>query len=283
MKRWRIAAIAGGTVIGLGAAAAIAGAVGSHRFLRRYEDEKSALLARAKTVVPAVKLPALTDSDLPAPVRRYLALITPEAGVGLRSALVRQRGELRASATQRWMPFVSEQVYTLDPPGFLWHAKARIAPGIHMLARDKFVDGKGNMWITVLGVVGIANATGPGVDSGAGLRYWGEALVFPEVVLSRQLRWEAVNERSARVHIRQDSLHLTGLVEFDEQGYLESIHANRHRDVDGVPVLTPWSGHMQRWKTVGGRAFPTIWTSVWHLAEGDLTAVRMEIEDLATD
>jgi hypothetical protein len=158
-----------------------------------------------------------------------------------------------------------------------------VAPLVHVLARDKFVDGRGNMLVSLLGLVTIADARGPEMDLGAGLRYWGEVVAFPETVRSRFLHWEPLTEREARLTIRQDGLKMTAVVEFDDEGLPVATHAHRYRDVDGRPVLTAWSGHSRDWRRIDGRLFPTSWESVWHLPEGDLTAVRIEILDLRTE
>jgi hypothetical protein len=76
------------------------------------------------------------------------------------------------------MPFEAEQVYSTEPPGFIWLAKARVAPPVHLMARDKFVDGKGNMLIRMLGLVTVADGRGPEMDQGAGLRYWSEVIAL---------------------------------------------------------------------------------------------------------
>jgi hypothetical protein len=255
-------------------AAVVAAAVGPIWFRSRYEVEKAHLLRSAK---PLVAGPAQEPEALPAPVRRYLEVTRGAERPPLAFAIVEQRGALRTGAGKPWMPFDAEQVYTLDPPGFVWLAKARAAPLVSMLARDEFVAGKGNMLVTLLGALTMANARGPEMDLGAGLRYWGEIIAFPEALRSPALRWEALDARRARLAIEQGDLRMNAVVEFGPDGLPSAMHAERYRDASGTQVLTPWSGHMRNWKPVSGRLFPTGWESVWHLPEGDLSAVRMEI------
>jgi hypothetical protein len=72
-------------------------------------------------------------------------------------------------------------------------------------------------------------------------------------------------------------------VAFDDQGLPISIRADRFRDVGGTSVLTPWSGHIRDWKLLDGRMFPTSWESIWHLPDGDFSAVRMEVLSVRTE
>lgn len=250
-----------------------ASAVGASRFRSRYQAERAELLRRAAPLPPV----AVSPAPLPPPVQRYLELTQGLNQPRLHVAILQQRGALRAAADKPWMPFESEQVYSMAPPAFVWFARARVAPLFHMLARDKFVDGQGNMLVSLLGLFTVADGRGPEMDLGAGLRYWGEIIAFPEALQSPHLRWEPVDDRQARVTISQGALKMSATVEFDEKGFLAAVHAERYRDVNGAPVLTPWSGRMRGWKPIDGRLFPSSWESVWHLPEGDLTAVTMEI------
>jgi uncharacterized protein DUF6544 len=262
------------TVCALVVAGLAASALGSARFRRRYEKEKADLLRAAKPLAAAQG----TEPDaLPEPVRKYLDVTGAAARPPLTFALLKQRGTLRTAADKPWMPFEAEQVYSLDPPGFVWLARARAAPLVRMLARDEFVAGKGNMLVSLLGVFTMADARGPEMNLGAGLRYWGEVVAFPEAVRSPFLRWEAMDATRARLAIEQGDLRMRAVVEFGPEGLPVAVHADRWRDAAGGQVLTPWSGHSREWKPLGGRLFPTKWESVWHLPEGDLSVVRMEV------
>lgn len=220
---------------------------------------------------------------LPAPVRRYLEVMNAAGRPAPRVAYLIQSGELRAAANQPWMPFQSEQVYSFEPPGFVWLAKARLAPFVHMMARDRLDGGRGHMLVRLLEVVTVADARGTEIDQGAALRYWGEVLAFPEMVASPHLRWEAVDDRHARFVAEHEGLKISAVVEFGADGLPLATHADRYRDTGGSAVLTPWSGTFREWKLVNGRRFPTHWESVWHLPGGDFTAVRMEIEAMRTE
>jgi hypothetical protein len=215
-------------------------------------------------------------------VRRYLEVTGTAGRPPLTFAVLEQRGALRPAAGKPWMPFEAEQVYSFDPPGFVWRATARAAPLVQMLARDRFVGGKGNMLITLSGAITLADARGPEMDLGAGLRYWGEIVAFPEALRSPFLRWDGIDDTRARLSIEQGSLRMSAVVEFGPEGLPVAIHAERYRDVGGTQVLTPWSGHSREWKPVSGRLFPTHWESVWHLPEGDFSAVRMEVLSVHT-
>jgi hypothetical protein len=264
------------------AALFVASAVGSSRFRGMYEAEKAELTRRANATTRA-KAGASALAGLPEPVRKYVAVTRSQNAQRPRVATLAQRGSLRASPGGSFMPFESEQVYSFDPPGFVWFARAQLAPLIAMYARDEFVDGRGNMLIRLLGAFTVADGRGREMDLGAGLRFWGEAIAFPEIVLDPHLRWTPIGEQEVGLTVEQGVLKMQARVVFSDQGFPVAIHAERYRDVDGTPVLTRWSGHSRDWQQIDGRMFPTSWESVWHLPDGDFSAVKMEVLSVRTD
>jgi hypothetical protein len=256
---------------------------GTRRFRTVFEAEKQRLLDEARAApAQAVMMPS-DVTKLPRPVQRYLATTGGPSRRPLRAAHLKQTGRIRTGPDKDWIPLVSEQVYAFQPAGFVWFADARVAPLLHLFARDKFVDGRGNMWIKLMGLITVADSGGPEIDQGAALRYWGEILAFPEVLSSPQTTWEPIDERRARVTMNQGAIIVRATIDFDEHGYPVATHADRFRDVQGRPVLTPWSGYSRAWKDIDGRRFPTQWESVWHLPGGDFPAVQMEIRSVMTE
>lgn len=61
-------------------------------------------------------------ATLPAPAQRYLRHAGVVGKPVPRLVRVRQNGRLRSRPDARWMPFTAEQVYSVDPPAFVWRA-----------------------------------------------------------------------------------------------------------------------------------------------------------------
>ena len=275
-----------GIVLGLVVASVLAcvvlSRIGASQFRQRFEAEKSELHARSRAA-EAVGIASRALHPLPLPVRRYLEVTGSNGQLAARVAMLEQRGTLRMAPDKPWIPFTAEQVYSFAPPGFLWMANARVAPLVPMLARDRFVADRGNMLVRLLGVFTVADASGREIDQGAALRYWGEIVCFPASVLDPALQWEAIDDHRARLVVTLAGSTVQAVVEFDDAGLLTAVHADRWRDVGGKGVLTPWSGTSRNWKDFNGRLFPAQWESVWHLPEGDFTAVRIENLRLVTE
>jgi hypothetical protein len=248
---------------------------GEVRLQSQFEEEKAEILRLARSTPR--ELSAANVLQLPAPVRRYLEVARASRNDVTQAAFLEQRGALRTAPGKPWMPFRSQQVYTMEPPAFVWLAMARVAPFVWVTAKDRFIGGAGSMHIRLADLVTVANASGPEIDQGAGLRYWGEVLAFPDMVLSHRLRWESMDAHHARFTVPGSDPKVSAVTAFGADGLPAATHAERYRDTGGKRVLTLWSGLMKEWRMIGGRQFPSVWESVWHLDSGDFLAVKMEI------
>lgn len=289
--------IGGGAIAGLAVLAIATSVLTTRRLKQQFERDKVTLLSHGVGGVGGVdrvagddrvsgapdvplQIDAAAVAALPAPVRRYLETTGATDRAPLRVAVLKQRGMLFSAPDAPGMPFSAEQVYAARPAAFVWFARATMAKVLPLYVRDRYVEGTGEMLVKLLGTIAVVDESGPTMDQGAALRFWGEMLAFPEFVRDPRLAWTAVDDRQARLVVHDPPLRLEALVEFAEDGRLYAVHAERFRDVQGTGVLTPWSGYMRDWRRIGDREFPATWESVWHLESGDLLAVTMTITDV---
>jgi hypothetical protein len=117
--------------IALGALAAVgvtsaASGLASSAFKRRVEREVEELFAQASAAEPRVVSDAEIES-LPEATRRWLSAAQVAGKPWPRTVRLKQEGEFRLAQDRSWMPFRAEEYYTIDPPGFVWHARMRAA------------------------------------------------------------------------------------------------------------------------------------------------------------
>jgi len=139
VRLWPVAALAV-------AAAACAEAWGDRALRRLVRRDVEALLAQSSAGRPAVVTGEML-SDLPEPVRRYLAR-TGVVGQPIPSLVrLRQQGRMRLDRGQPWIPVTAEQHYCVDPPGFVWAGTMRLGPVRLARARDMYLGGHGRMLV----------------------------------------------------------------------------------------------------------------------------------------
>lgn len=239
------------------------------------------MLNAAQPQAPVVTS-AMLDG-LPAPVQRYMQVSGVVGRPVAKSARLRQTGRIRATADAAWMPLRAEQIYSVNPPAFLWSAQATVAGLPAMRVRDTYTAGHGHMFATVAGLVPVMDMRGPEMDQGSLMRLLNEMMWFPSAYLSANVTWQAVDDNRAQVTLTDGDLAVTATMTFDDQGRVTNFLADRYRDNgDGTATLMPWSTPISEYRVYpSGLLLPSRGTGVWHLPSGEeLIYVELEILDV---
>ena len=70
----------------------------------------------------------------------------------------------------------ARQWTTTDPPGFLWLGRAALAPGVDVVVRDAFRNGRGRSAVALWGVLPLGRASGAGIDEASLQRWLGDEI-----------------------------------------------------------------------------------------------------------
>jgi len=276
MKRWLLvsAAVLASVGGGIAAAVTVAGLL--------WDSETARSVAQLHKRLEA-KAPPFSRGDLaglPGPVVRYFEFaLTPGQSV-VRYARLRSIGEF-AMRIHSWSPFTAVQNFSVEPPGFLWDARIRMATILPFYVRDGYVAGEGALHGTLAAIVPVVNQRGTSaMASGELLRYLAEAVFFPTALLPRGgVSWTSLPGNTARVTLADGRTTVSCAVDFGERGEIVRISAMRYRDADGKSGLTPWVGHWSDYHQVNGMMIPTSGEVEWMLPEGPFPYWRGRIID----
>ena len=264
-------------IIGLTGAVA---SFNSVRFSRRVALEMRQIAGG--TVEPAA--PTQERHDLPPPVERYIRKAITRAEP-IHTVWLRQGGRFRTSLDGSWLPIRGTQFFRTSPPAFIWWGRVRIAPGLWVDARDRAVDGVGNMLVRVESTVTIADSSGPQLDQGALLRLLGEMTWMPTAFLDpRYVRWSAIDDHHASATLSINGREVTGVFEFDGDDLPTTFTAARYRDVGGGrSVLTPFIGRSSDYRRVSGVLVPFRVVGAWVIENQPIEYADFVVEELAFD
>lgn len=222
--------------------------------------------------------PAVTRYDerelqgLPAPVQRYFrAALRP--GVPIVTAVdIEHAGEFNLGEDgDRWMTFRSTQRVITRRPGFVWDGRVRMAPGLAVHVHDAYVAGEGILHPAVAGLVSLADLRGTdAVAVGELMRWLAEAAWYPTALLPSQgVRWEPVDDRSARASMQDGGHRLTLTFFFGDDDLVQGIRAEaRGRTVGGRIVDTPWEGRWSGFEWRDGLRVPSEGEVAWVTPQG---------------
>jgi hypothetical protein len=222
---------------------------------------------------------------LPGPVRSFFRAALADGQRMVAGVHIRHRGTFNmGEATDRWKPFSSDQKVVTRRPGFDWHGRITIMPGLAARVHDAYVAGEGLLHASLLGLFTIANVRGTStMAEGELMRFVAEATWYPTVLLPSQgVRWQAADDRSASATLTDGSSSVTLLFTFDESGLVESVRAeSRGRMVGGKIVPTRWEGRFWDYQDRDGMRIPIEGEVAWLTPAGMKPYWRGRISEIA--
>lgn len=261
------------------AAGTVAGALAVEMASRRWHTATEQLVERLTQGAgkPQKRVSFHGLDGLPGPVRIYFRRVLREGQPAIHSARIIQSGRFRsketADTTAGWQPFHAMQVFTIDPPGFVWDARIRMAPLVSVRVRDGYAGGSASMLGALLGIVPVVKeADGPELRAGALQRYLAESVWLPTALLpSDRVSWSAVDDSHARATLTDGRTSVSLEFEFGPEGDIVGVYTpGRQRAATGAPggyVTLPWGGRYRRYEERGGMRAP-VESEVYWVVDG---------------
>jgi hypothetical protein len=206
--------------------------------------EMRAQLNSAKLAIQPTTFNVKELDGLPPPVARYFRRVLKDGQPIIAAATIKHIGTFSMSESEdKWAPFTSTQRVVTHRPGFDWDARIRMGPGLNVYVHDSYIDGVGILHASLMGLYTVANVRGtPEVAQGELMRFLPEAAWYPTRLLPSQgVKWDAVDETSARATLSDGAVSVTLLFSFGKDELIASARAEaRSRTV--VTLLCPRHG-----------------------------------------
>ncbi len=102
------------------------------------------------------------------------------------------------------------------------------------------------------------------------MRFFAEATWYPTVLLPSQgVRWEPMDDRSARATLTDGDISVSLLFSFNDAGLVDLVRADaRGRTLGGKIVPTPWQGRFWNYQERDGMQVPLDGEVAWLLPGG---------------
>ncbi|MEC4723595.1 DUF6544 family protein [Noviherbaspirillum sp. CPCC 100848] len=247
-------------------------------------NELRARLDAARRPMTSETVDFNTLTTLPPPVQRFFRTVLKDGQPIVAGAYVKHKGTFNMSESgEKWYPFTSDQRVVTQRPGFDWDGRIKIMPGLSVHVHDAYVAGDGILHASLLGLFTVADMLDKSdVAAGELMRFFAEAAWYPTALLPSQgVRWDAVDEKSAKATLEDGDAKLTMLWTFTEAGSIDTVRAEaRGRAVGGKVIPTPWQGRFWNYTQRLGMSIPLDGEVMWLLPDGPKSYWRGHIDEI---
>ncbi|WP_409332745.1 DUF6544 family protein [Trujillonella humicola] len=225
-------------------------------------------------------------AGLPEPVGRYLRAMGVAGRPRTRSLQAHLRGWFRRGPQGWWMPCEAWQYNGAEEIARLFRMRLLVAGLVPMWGWDTYRSGNGRMRGKLLGVLPVADGSGPEFDTGELVTWLNDAvLMAPGMLLDPRVTWAATGEDSFRVRLTDAGRTVSAEVLLGARGRPRDFRTDdRWADLPGGPVRATWSTPVLDWTVRDGRVALGRACAVWHLPDGSrLPYADMTVTDLDLD
>jgi hypothetical protein len=220
-------------------------------------------------------------AELPEPAARYLRWSLADGAPIRRGVLLNMTGRIRLGRSRPWLPMRCEEVYHADR-GFVW--KATTSNLLRISGFDRHLNGEGQMYWTLFGLIPVMRATGPDISRSSLERFLAERMLAPASLLpSPDVEWIDHSDNCVvlrvRTHGRWQEFHLT----VDPDGMPRKLTFQRWGNVEtegGAWQEIPYAVRFEGVFRADGYSLPhEMQASWWAGTDRELTVVDLEIEE----
>ena len=228
----------------------------------------------------------LTEEDikhLPLPVRNYIR------GCGYIGKEKTLNGRIfwkdvlfRMNRNAAWIDLDCFQFNSIQEPCRIVYMKSRLFGLFPFEGRDKYQGGKGNMLIRLMKLFTLADAKSDEMDISGLVTTLAELLLFPSMALQSYIKWEYIDDFSAKAVINFAGKEASGTFQFNKDYEMTHFTTNdRFQSQPGNKYKNiRWSGIAENYIEKNGIKFPSSFKAAWDQNSGDMIYFIGAIEDI---
>lgn len=226
----------------------------------------------------------INESDiicLPEPVKKWLKQSGAIGRPYINYGKVTQIAKMQMKPEQdNWLTANATQYTTIDNPAFIWYVDVKMNSILSFQGRDKYDEGKGEMLIKLNSLFNLVNERGEKLNEGTLQRYLGEMVWLPSLALSPYIKWEEIDDSSAKATMSYKGTSGSGTFYFNSNGEIIKFSCLRYKGNEADAKRYNWEINISGYKSFEEIRVPAIMTSTWRLENKDWTWLKLEVMDI---
>lgn len=257
--------------------------------MTNYRSLKNLYLSETETDMEKcsnLPIETFTEKDietLPFPVQRYFKHCNYIGKKKMINAKLELDNVLfKRALNSKWMKLDCYQYNSVSEPTRFVYLKNNILGIFPFEARDKCQGGRGNMLIKLLKLFTVADAKGIEMDKSALVTVLSETLIIPNYAVQTYIKWDAIDDNSAKATLTFKNIQVSGTFRFNEKGEMISFYTEDRyfAEKNGIFKKIPWSIVVDAYGEKDGVKFPSKIKAIWHLKDGDFEYFKGEITNI---
>ncbi len=134
---------------------------------------------------------------------------------------------------------------------------------------DALIDGAAKMHGVLGKLCTVFNVGGHEMNQSAMVTVLAEGIVCPSFFMNEDIVWEPLDDKHLKATISQDTITVSGVFEFDENGAIISFYTkDRYQEDNGQNKKLDWIARCGSYAQKDGVKRPTFFQGVWVLPDG---------------
>jgi len=235
---------------------------------RVFIKEKSEFIERNK----GYNIETFTEesiNSLPEPLKKYLRVCgyinTP---IPINANIYWTESWLKMSPDKEWKKLYTTQFNSVKPIGRVAYMKIL---GMPVAARDLYRDGYGEMKVKLFNLINVAFDNSKEVAQSALITTFCEFAFIPSYLLSDNVKWEHIDDRSVRGTLVDNGIEVSGIFYFNEEGLFTHFETSDRYFTTGKNTYkkVKFSVVVDSYKNQDNLKIGEEVKVMWHLPEGD--------------
>lgn len=219
-------------------------------------------------------------SELPHVVKKWIEHSGIIGKKNINAIRLKQKAQMKSKPDGNWMDVNAVQYFRTDEPAFVYKLDVDAIPLIPMTGRDKYENGTGNMLIKICGLYTLTDAKCKEIDQGSLIRFLSETFWFPSFAINKYIKWEQVDDSTAKAIMSYKDESDFILVTFTPEGDVKKIEAQRYGEFEGKYSKELWSVVNTSYREFEGIRISNKSEVTWKLKSGEFTWLKLEITDI---
>ncbi|MCB9266949.1 MAG: hypothetical protein H6558_18115 [Lewinellaceae bacterium] len=213
---------------------------------------------------------------LPAAVQRYLRYAGAVGKPKVKNMRVTFKGQMRGKG-QDWFDFTAEQYNFYDDPTRLFFMKASVK-GLPANGYHAYKDKQAGMTVKALSLFPVVELHGEEMFQSETVTIFNDmCLMAPATLISDRIKWEPLDEMSARAVFTNQGISISATLYFNEQGQLIDFVSDDRYDVAEMKQYR-FSTPVSDYRNFGGYNIMSFGEAVWHYPDGEFVYGKFDLQ-----